>query len=247
MSKRTGIKWTDHTWNPWQGCTRVSEGCRYCYAEAGTRRFGLSVWGESPRRVTSPSGWRKPLNFNREAERDGVRRRIFCGSWCDVFEDHPVAEENRPRLWDLIAETPALDWLLLTKRPERIAASLPLTWGVGWPNVWLGTSIENRATLHRADSLRSIPAAVRFLSCEPLLEPLDELNLSSIDWLIVGGESGPNARPMRPEWAAALRDLCTRAGIPFFYKQSGGRDRHKGGDLLEGERLQAFPKPRGAA
>lgn len=246
MSESTAIAWTDSTFNPWQGCSRVSEGCRFCYAEVQTSRYGLSLWGAAPRRITSTEGWRKPIRWNREAAADGRRHRVFCGSWCDVFEADPTADATRPRLWQLVAETPALDWLLLTKRPERIAECLPDGWGSGWPNVWLGTSIEAADVLHRADALRKVPAVVRFLSCEPLLGPLGGINLAGIDWLIAGGESGPNARPMSSDWARHLRDRCASAGIPYFFKQAGGRGNDKGGHLLDGELLQAFPTPRGA-
>jgi protein gp37 len=144
--------------------------------------------------------------------------RVFCASVCDVFEDHPVAEETRPRLWRLIRETPWLDWQVLTKRADRIAADLPANWP--YQNVWLGVSIENADYVWRADELREIPAAVRFISYEPALGPLDDLDLSGIDWVIYGGESGPGYRQHDLAWPRAMLKKCAEAGAAFFYKLS---------------------------
>lgn len=184
--------------------------------------------------------------WNSLAARAGARRRVFCASLCDVFEDHPTANSTRPRLWDLIRECNALDWQLLTKRPQNIAAMLPADWGDGWTHVWLGTTIEDMRVAGRADHLRQIPAAVRFISYEPALGPLDDLDLHGIQWVIYGGESGPGRRaegtPDDPKaWARSMRERCERLGVAFFHKQSVGA-RTEMGIELDGEVIRQFPK-----
>jgi protein gp37 len=244
MAENSGIKWTDNTFNPWMGCTKVSPGCTHCYAETFARnRMGKpGLWGANgQRQVTSDENWRKPLRWDRLAGQQGVRTRVFCASLCDVFEDHPVAEGTRPRLWDLIRRTLNLDWQLLTKRADRIATCLPADWGDGWPNVWLGVSVENREHgIPRIAHLRAIPARVRFLSVEPLLEDLGPVDLAGIDWVIVGGESGPKRRPMDHQWARHLRDQCRTAGVAFFFKQSSAFKPGQG-DRLDGRVIREFP------
>ena len=214
MGGSTKIAWCDSTWNPWIGCTNVSPGCDHCYAEALAKRTGFAKWGNHPRRRTSPAYWKQPLTWNRAAEKAGVRRRVFCASMADVF-DNQVDPAWRCDLWDLIYATPELDWLVLTKRPQNIAGMLPVKakgaladLGDGWPNVWLGTTVEDRTHgRRRAWDLAQIPAVVRFWSVEPLLEDLgdcDSLCLRdtatdgrpAVSWCIVGGESGPGAQPM---------------------------------------------------
>lgn len=217
---KTTILWCDFTHNPWEGCSKVSPGCANCYAlERDKRWHGGRHWGPgAPRRVTSPANWRKPLKWNRAAEKAGVRYRVFCGSLCDVF-DPEAPEGARHWLWHLIQNTPNLDWLLLTKRPELIEFPPQLS-----PGIWLGTTIENQDEAdRRIDLLLQHPAAFHFLSCEPLLGPvaIPERLIEGIDWCIVGGESGPKARPMRPAWARSLRDQCAEAGVAFLYKQTG--------------------------
>jgi protein gp37 len=249
MGDLTGISWTDATWNPWMGCTKISPGCQHCYAETlTTNRMGLKVWGpRGTRQVTSADNWRKPIRWNREAEQSGKRRKVFCASLCDVFEDHPIANEHRPRIWELIRATPWLDWQLLTKRADRIAANLPPDWGpAGWANTWLGTSIENNDYVCRADHLRTIPATVRFISYEPALGPIDKLDLTGLDWVIAGGESGPGFRPMDLAWGRDIRARCKAAGVAFWFKQSAGI-RSGMGDTIDGEKIQNFPTPRLAA
>ena len=222
MGKDSGIEWTHHTFNPWWGCVKVSDACLHCYAEAWAKRVGQELWGvNSARRFFGDAHWREPIRWNAEAERSGERRRVFCSSMADVFEDRPDLEPHRARLWELIAATPMLDWLLLTKRPEHVEASVP--WSE-WPqNVWLGTTAESQKWADiRIDVLSKIPARVRFLSCEPLLGYVDLSRwLEDIDWVIAGGESGGKARPMQLAWARALRDQCTEAGVAFLFKQWG--------------------------
>lgn len=224
MSERTAIAWTDHTFNIAWGCTKVSPGCAHCYAEKYSTRYDPSqakIWGAgTPRRVFGGEHWSKPLAWNRQAEKAGERRRVFSSSMCDIWEDHPTIDHERGRLWQLIEATPWLDWQLLTKRPERILGRLPNRWGLGWPNVWLGVSIENNNYVWRADELRKIPAAIWFVSYEPALGPLDELELDGIGWMIYGGESGPEFRGHDLKWPRAMRHRCAARGIPFFFKQS---------------------------
>ena len=241
--ENTRISWTDHTFNPWIGCVRVSAGCVHCYAEdfVVNRLRRPDVWGpESERWVTSRANWAKPRTWDRRARREGVRQRVFCASLADVFELHPALEAPRTALWELIADTPALDWQLLTKQPENIASLLPPDWGDGWPNVWLGASIEDMRVAERAALLAAVPARVRFISYEPALGPLDDLPLAGIDWVIYGAESGPDRRPEDKAWARSMRDRCRAAGIAFWHKQSAHR-RPGRGVALDGRRIHEWP------
>jgi protein gp37 len=270
MAENTKIEWAHHTFNPWIGCTKVSPACDHCYAEAdfSTRRKVVQWGAGQPRKHTAPSTWAQPLRWNAEAERLGVRYRVFCASLADVF-DNEVPAEWRKELFSLIRSTPHLDWLLLTKRignaatmiveacTTRTAPNPP-----GWPfeqhpdmvspmppNIWIGASITSQVEADRdIPKLLAVPAAKRFLSMEPLLGPVDLTNVPvgggpgdhefnaiitgnalhravssdpSLHWVIVGGESGPNARPMHPDWARSLRDQCQAAGVPFLFKQWG--------------------------
>jgi protein gp37 len=254
MGYNSAIEWCDHTFNPWIGCQRVSPGCMHCYAETRDQRFHAGEhWGpKGTRQVTATANWRKPVAWNRVAEAAGRRDRVFCASLADVFEDREDVRDARLYLLDLIRQTPNLDWLLLTKRPEKVmpllaqafgdacmADNLPLIdWLEEWisalppQNVWIGTSVEDQQRAEeRIPHLLRIPAAVRFLSCEPLLGPVDfgrlrawdpfEMYLTGVHWVIVGGESGSGARPMHPDWARQLRDQCQVAGVPFLFKQWG--------------------------
>lgn len=244
MSESTIIAWTDHTANFWLGCQKVSDGCKHCYAETlTTNRMGLKVWGPGATRQVAKAVWGNVLKWNRDAERAGVRRRCFTMSLGDVFEDHPVANETRPRVWDIIRRCQSLDFQVLTKRPERIAECLPADWGDGWPNVWLGTSIEDNRVVGRADHLRRIPAVVRFVSYEPAIGPVDQLDLTGIDWLICGGESGPGHRQMDVQWARDIRDRCRAHGTAFFFKQSSAH-RTEMGIELDGQIVREYPTPR---
>jgi protein gp37 len=244
----TRIAWTDRTFNPWVGCVKVSEGCRHCYAEVlMVQRFKRrGIWGPAAvagRQRTRVQTWRKPVLWNQEAAERGHQLLVFCGSLCDVFEDHPDANAVRPDLWDLIRVTPHLTWQLLTKRPENIPFMLPADWGEGWANVWLGTSIEDGRVAERAIALRRVPAAVRFISYEPALGPLDHLTLDGIDWVIYGGESGPGYREHDLNWPRRMRDVCQAQGVAFFYKQSSAPKSEMGIEL-DGEIVRQWPWPR---
>lgn len=257
MGERSVIEWTDATWNPWRGCDKVSPGCAHCYMFRDQHRYGRDpevVVRASDATFFAPARkatWREP-------------RMVFTCSWSDWF--HPVADEWRAEAWEVVRQTPQHTYQVLTKRPERILAHLPDDWGDGWPNVWLGVTIENRRFVHRADILRQAPAAVRFISAEPLLGPLyadpatrwwdkvrgagvwgadgydgPELSLTGIDWLIAGGESGPGHRRIDPDWVRDLRDACHVAGVAFLFKQWGGPRPTSGGRELDGRTWDALP------
>jgi protein gp37 len=223
MAEVTKIEWCHHTWNPWMGCTKISSACDHCYAETERdKRYHVVKWG-GPRVQTSDDTRRNPYGWNRKAAYDGVRRRVFCLSLGD-FWDNQVAGEWRSEALDVIRKCRSLDWLILTKRPQNIRKMLPPDWGAeGWPHVWLGVTTENMAEARRRiPILLRVPARVHWLSVEPLLEPLDLRPWlgRGIDWIIVGGESGTKAaRYMDPEWARDLRDQCRTARAGFFFKQ----------------------------
>jgi protein gp37 len=241
MGKNSPIEWTDHTFNPWWGCTKVSGACKNCYAEAWSKRVGQKVWGmKTARRFFGDHHWGEPLKWNAQAADEERRFRVFCASMADVFEDRRDLDPWRRKLWQLIEKTPELDWLLLTKRPEAVARLVP--WVSDWPrNVWLGTTVEDQeAARERLPWLAELPAIVRFISAEPLLGPLnlDRWLGSAIDWVITGGESGPKARPSSPSWFRSLRAQCGNAGVPFHFKQWGdwapGRSKRKGVEVEDG-------------
>ncbi len=287
MAENTAIEWADHTFNPWVGCTKVSPACDHCYAEGWAKRSGLVQWGGERRRTTE-ANWRLPLKWNRlseaaqavwhevvtryggEAEAAAAghvkptRPRVFCASLADVF-DNQVPDEWRADMFGLILKTPALDWLLLTKRIGNVVRmlrdirhgadpDLPVLDMMPLPNLWLGATICNQDEADRdIPKLLAVPARVRFLSIEPMLGPVDlSRHLltccgrptpghpgdgwmqppdpptccgcpepSGLDWVICGGESGPGARPMHPDWARSLRDQCAAAGVPILFKQWG--------------------------
>jgi protein gp37 len=265
MSENSKIEWTDHTFNPWEGCQKVGPGCDHCYAEARNARFGGGMainWGPgAPRRRTSVANWRKPLAWNAAHAQffaeHGRRQRVFCASLADVF-DNAVDPAWRRDLFDLIELTPNLDWLLLTKRignvQDMVRVARTGDWLLGRRNVWLGATIVNQEEADRdIPKLLAVPAAKRFLSMEPLLGQVDirrwlaqccgcpipghpgdgfmqppdpplcceDFKPGGIDWVIAGGESGPGARPMHPDWARFLRDQCQAAGVPYLFKQWG--------------------------
>lgn len=270
MGENSKIEWCDNTFNPWIGCSKVSAGCANCYAETLMDKIWNKVeWGKGKeRKLTSAANWKLPIKWNKEAAKEGIRKKVFCASLADVF-DLEVSDDWRNQLMDLIYRTPNLDWLLLTKRPEnalRYFSHISSLSGVdNWhstqlfshnlseqqkennlqrvfshfKNIWIGTSVENqKAANERIPILLQIPAAKRFLSMEPLLSAIDFYGtsafmpnenhpwrnckiLTGIDWVIVGGESGHNARPMHPEWARAIRDQCVMTNVKFLFKQWG--------------------------
>ena len=223
MGQHSAIEWTDHTFNPWWGCVRVSPGCTNCYAEAWAKRYGHNIWGvNSPRRFFSDNHWRQPVLWNKQAASTGQRARVFCASMADVFEDYQILDEHRDRLWTLIEQTPHLDWLLLTKRPENINRLSP--WKRVWPdNVWAMVTVEEQQFAEkRIPILIQVPSVVRGLSVEPMLGPVNLRPwLNQVQWVIVGGESGAGARPMDPQWVRQIRDQCEEFDVPFFFKQWG--------------------------
>lgn len=278
MAEKTGIQWTDHTANFWWGCMKVSPGCANCYAEAWSKRYGRAIWGPAATtaRWRTKGPWRDILRWDARAAADGVRRRVFAQSMSDFFEEHPQLDEWRVEACAILAGLKHLDVQLLTKRPENIRRMLPAAWWEEWPaHIWVGTSVENQEMAdRRIPHLLGVPAAIHFLSVEPLLGLVDlpyrmewssdedwanngpphvtlgisEEPDSQIGWVIVGGESGPQARPMRPAWARSLRDQCQAAGVPFFMKQNGefldgvrvGKKR--AGRLLDGREWNEFPQ-----
>ena len=234
MSNVSKIEWTDSTWTPVTGCTKTSPGCKHCYAETFAERwrgtpghpyeqgFDLKLW---PDRLGLPLSWKKP-------------RTIFVNSMSDLFhEEIPTAFIEK-----VFAAMTAASWhvfQVLTKRADRLAdIAATLTWP---SNVWMGVSIETARYAWRVDRLRTVPAAVRFLSIEPMLEPIDGLDLHGIDWVIVGGESGPGARPLNPDWVRGIRQQCQKSGVPFFFKQWGGVHKKKAGRTLDGLTWDELP------
>ena len=242
MGKHSKIEWTHHTFNPWWGCTKVSEACKHCYAETWARRVGADVWGpKAERRFFGESHWNQPIKWNQEAESLGTRKRVFCASMSDVFEDRKELAPHRERLFDLIDKTPHLDWLLLSKRPENM--SRLSRWSRDWPNnVWLGTTVESQERAEeRISHLIKSPAIIHFLSCEPLLGPLDLSTWlkKGVSWVIAGGESGGKARPAHPDWFRTLKDQCIEAGVPFHFKQWGNWSPLQG-TKINGQRVFVF-------
>lgn len=239
MSKVTEIGWTDHTWSPWWGCTKVSPACDHCYAEALDRRTGGAHWGPyAPRKMLSENHWRQPKKWN-AAVPEGETRFVFP-SMCDPFDNHASVTEAQVHFWELIYATPRLTWLLLTKRPGRILDQCAALGGLP-ANAAIGATVVTQAEADRdipklLEAKAALGARVAFLSIEPMLEPVDLSRsiLARLDWVICGGESGPHARPMAPDWARSLRDQCAAAGVPFFFKQWGGRTPKAGGKTIDG-------------
>jgi protein gp37 len=237
VADNSKIEWTEATWNPVTGCSQVSPGCAHCYAKTFAERwrgiaghpyeqgFELRLWEE---RLEQPLRWRRP-------------RLIFVNSMSDLFHER-IPFEFVHRVFDVMMRAEHHTFQILTKRDERLAELAPdLPWP---PNVWMGVSIENRRFIKRADQLRRVPAAVRFISAEPLLGPLDDLRLEGIDWLIAGGESGSKHRSVKIEWLRAVREQCAREGVPFFFKQWGGRTSKSGGRILDDREWSEMPSPR---
>lgn len=234
MALRSGIEWTESTWNPVTGCDKVSPGCKYCYAEKIAER--LQAMGQpnyrngfkvtlQPKMLELPLQWKRP-------------QKIFVNSMSDLFHND-VPFEYIQNVFDVMRRANWHCFQVLTKRAERLAE---LGSKIEWPpNVWMGVSVENSDYTFRIDYLRKTKAKVKFLSLEPLLGPLPKLNLRGIDWVIVGGESGHRARPMAPDWVINIRDQCDRAGVAFFFKQWGGKNKKRAGRLLEGKTYDAMP------
>jgi protein gp37 len=232
MAKVSTIEWTEMTWNPVTGCTKLSQGCKHCYAERLSERF----WGTRPftdvqvheDRLDQPRRWRRP-------------RTIFVNSMSDLFHEQ-VPDEFIAHVFEVMRDCPQHTFQILTKRAERLATLAP---SLPWPaNVWMGVSVEDERVVTRIDQLRNVPAAVRFLSLEPLIGPLPRLRLGGIDWVIVGGESGPGARPMDPRWVDAILWQCRAAGVAFFFKQWGGVRKAATGRELNGRTYDEYPAPR---
>jgi protein gp37 len=244
------IKWTHHTCNFWYGCTKVSAACDHCYAETMMAiRYKRVEWG-GPRRRTGQAIWREPFKWDREAAATGQRFRVFTLSLGD-FWDNQVPTEWRTEALDVIRARGNLDWLILSKRPQNIAKMLPADWGAnGWPHVWLGATVENMVEARRRiPHLLRVPAPHHWLSCEPLLEPLDLtpwLGLGRVDWVVCGGESGTAVRTMDADWARALLAQCRTAGVPFLMKQMSGRSRSALEAIPDDLDVEEYPTEAGA-
>ena len=241
MAQTSKIEWTEVTWNPITGCTKISPGCRHCYAERMARRLaGRHGYPKrDPFRVTfHPDRLRQPLRWRKPS-------MVFVCSMSDFF--HAEVHENHIlEVLAVIKQCPQHTFQILTKRSGRMAA-LSSKLGEWPPNVWMGVTVEARECLSRIDDLKSVQAPVRFLSCEPLLEDLGALDLRGIDWVICGGESGPKSRPMQPEWARHIRDQCVAEGIPYFFKQWGGVNKKRNGRVLDGRTWDGMPLVESAA
>lgn len=237
MADRSRIEWTEATWNPVTGCKQVSPGCAHCYAKTFAERwrgvrghpyeegFDLRLW---PDRLDQPRKWKKP-------------RTIFVNSMSDLFHED-IPSDFIEQVFEVMVDSEQHTFQVLTKRHERLAELAPdLPWP---PNVWMGVSVENRRFVHRADYLRQVPAALRFISAEPLLGPLEGLDLTDIHWLIAGGESGPGHRRIDPDWVTDLRDRCVGAAVTFFFKQWGGARPKSNGRELEGRTWDDLPEAR---
>lgn len=250
MGKDSGIEWTDHTFNPWWGCEKVSPACDRCYAETFAKRTGNAIWGkDAPRRFFGDKHWNEPVKWDREAKASGEAALVFCASMADVFEDRRDLDAPRERLWALIEKTPNLRWLLLTKRPENFQRLFPEKWLSHPPvNVWPGVTAENVRRFHeRVMRLAELFAWVRWVSYEPALEDISgeiEEWRNWIDWIIVGGESGPGCRPMPLEWARGVLAECKKYDISCFVKQLGGHPnkRHAVEEFPEDLRVREFPR-----
>lgn len=238
MATNSSIEWTQMTWNPVTGCTKVSQGCKHCYAEKMAKRLkamGVDRYSDGfqltlhPDLIELPKRWRQP-------------RVVFVNSMSDLFhEDVPV--EFIQRVFDTMAACPQHTFQVLTKRSERLREICDhLPWS---DNVWMGVSVEDHKVISRIADLQHCPALTRFLSCEPLIGPLDNLDLAGVHWLIAGGESGPGARPMDPAWVLSLRDQCREQQVAFFFKQWGGKRKHTTGRELEGRVYSEYPLPPG--
>jgi protein gp37 len=241
MGEQTGISWTDHTFNPWWGCTKVSPGCDNCYAETFDKRVGGAHWGHgAPRRTFTEKHWNEPHIWNKKAERDGAMRRVFCASMADIFDEEAPSGEL-DRLWPLIDSTPYLIWQLLTKRPFGYVSKLPTRF-IDHPRVWKGLTAEDQPRLNlRWPHLQGFPG-VRWVSYEPALGRLTSLLDHPPDWLVIGGESGPKFRTMPIDWCYDTLELCRKANVKFFMKQMSAPTPARGKELIpENLAIQEFP------
>ena len=250
MGQNSKIEWTQATWNPVVGCTKVSAGCEHCYAEPMSNRLA-GMARRHPERIDRRSHymhvikkgkWNNSIRLVPEALEDPLHwkepRQVFVNSMSDLFHKH-VPLDFIKQVFEVMNNCQRHTFQVLTKRPEIAAEyASQLTWT---PNIWMGTSVENDSVTVRIDALRRIGARIRFLSLEPLLGPLNSLNLNDIHWVIVGGESGPGARPMQPEWVRDIRDQCIRGQVSFFFKQWGGRNKKQAGRLLDGREWNEMP------
>ena len=248
MAEYSGISWTDGTLNFWWGCVKVSPGCQECYAERFSKKKELSIWGpeKTTSRLRTTGPWSDCLKWDAKALRSGERKRVFVQSMGDFFERHYQVNSWRDEACLLMERFKAIDVQLLTKRPENVLEMVPASWLQQWPaTIWIGTSVENQETAEsRIPALLQVPARVRFVSVEPMLEPIRLYKkwLSKIDWVIVGGESGPRHRFFDLEWARSIRDQCGESGVPFFMKQKGGYFKNESLlDLPVDLRIREFP------
>lgn len=245
MADKSAIEWTEATWNPTTGCDRISPGCDNCYALALARRLkamGNPKYQQDGDPRTSGEGF--ALTIHPDAlqipHRWARPRTIFVNSMSDLFHAR-VPDDFILKVFEVMTGTPRHTYQILTKRPRRLARLADrLPWS---PNIWVGVSVETKAQAWRLDDLRRVPSAVRFVSAEPLLGDLADINLAGIDWLIAGGESGPNHRPVDPAWVRSLRDRCLIDGVPFFFKQWGGRTPKHGGREIDGKTYSDLPEP----
>lgn len=249
MAGLSDIEWTDATWNPVAGCSMVSPGCTNCYAmrmAARLEAMGLAKYQRTTRKSGGRAVWTGQVVLDDASLRSPLTwrtpRRIFVNSMSDLFQD-AVPPEFVARVWQVMEEAHWHHFQILTKRPKRMARVLSRKAFKVLPNVWLGTSIENGRVLNRLEALRTTPAAVRFISFEPLLGPVGDLDLTAIHWAIVGGESGPRARPMKREWIDQIRCACERQAVAFFFKQWGGVNKKAAGRALDGRTWDDYPKP----
>ncbi|MGN7479727.1 DUF5131 family protein [Solibacillus silvestris] len=235
MAGSSNIEWTEVTWNPVTGCNKVSAGCKNCYAERMAKRLhamgnprylnGFNVTLHEDL-ISLPYTWKKP-------------RKVFVNSMSDLFHEN-VPLDFIQKVFNTMNDTPHHTYQILTKRSSRLAAiSDELIWG---ENIWMGVSIENETVLHRIEDLRKTAAQIKFLSCEPLLGPLNDLDLTSINWVIVGGESGPRSRPIEEDWVWNIKLQCEKYSVPFFFKQWGGVQKHKTGRVLKGQIYDEYPE-----
>jgi protein gp37 len=241
MAENSSIGWTDHTWNPWWGCNRVSEECRHCYIGPIMRRGGQEPFA-GPMRTKQQ--WQNPPKWDRQCKQAGIRKRVFSCSMSDFF--HPGADAWRPEAWAILHACTNLDWLLLTKRPEQVSERLPKDWGEGYPNVWLGVTAGCAKSLWRLDVLRQLPATLRFVSAEPLLERIDfRPYLSWLGWVITGCEQAAKEkrRIMNIDWVRDIDRQCKEHGVPHFFKQAYVNEQGTPCEkpLLDGKVVQEVP------